>query len=143
MHIRLMRPDTLQVNLLLLIMVLIYGCQPPGIVTNHQKFITHLNSMRLDEFPALKVYYGGVLSEIPLKSLQELVIDHSNVIQYEDELYYGARIVLKGGTSIQSNQKDSKFLPFVSVQNTITGKHNSESFKIGLQDVSRIEIHQR
>jgi hypothetical protein len=143
LHTRLMRTDDLCANVLLLIMVLIYGCQPPGIVTNRQKFNTHLNSIKLNEFPALKVYYGGAICEIPLKSLQELVIDHSNVIQYDDELYFGAKIVLKNGMSIKSNQNDSKFLPYVSVQNTIIGRHNSETFQIGLQDVARIEILQR
>lgn len=103
----------------------------------------NLNSMKLDEFPALKVFFGGAVSEIPLKSIKELVIDHSNMIQYEDELYYSARIVLKDGTTISPNQKSSNYLSFISVQNTISGKRGYESFKIGLQDVERIEIQQK
>jgi hypothetical protein len=124
-------------------MALVIGCQPPGVVTNRQEFNMNLNSMKLDEFPALKVFFGGAVSEIPLKSIQELVIDHSNMIQYEDELYYSARIVLKDGTTISPNQKSSNYLSFISVQNTISGKRGYESFKIGLQDVERIEIHQK
>jgi hypothetical protein len=106
-------------------------------------FETHLNSVKLNENPSLKVYYGGALSEIPLKSIHELYIDHTMVIQYEDELYYGARIVLKDGTSILPSEKNSKDQPFVSIQNSISGKRGKEKFKICLKDVSRIAIEQR
>jgi hypothetical protein len=119
------------------------GCQAPGVVVNLEKFETHLNSMKLNDYPALKVYYGGALSEIPLKSIHEIDIDHSAVVQYEDELFFGARIVLKDGTAILSSQKNSKSLPYVSIQNTLSGKRGNEKFTIGLQDVSKIEIEQR
>jgi hypothetical protein len=124
-------------------LILLTGCQPPGVVVNLQKFETHLNSIKLAEYPALKVYYGGALSEIPLKSIKELDIDHSIVTQYEDELYFGARIVLKDGTAILPSQKNSKFLPFVSIQNSISGKRGDEKVTIGLKDVTKIEIERR
>jgi hypothetical protein len=124
-------------------LALLTGCQPPGVVVNLQKFETHLNSVKLSEYPALKVYYGGALSEIPLKSIHELNIDHTMVVQFEDELYYGAQIVLNDGTAILPSQKNSKFQPFVSIQNSISGKRGNETFKIGLKDVSRIQIEQR
>ncbi|HEX2955242.1 MAG TPA: hypothetical protein VHO70_00315 [Chitinispirillaceae bacterium] len=140
MHFRLLNDTKIHCNIFFIGLTLLTGCQPPGVVVNLQKFETHLNSVKLCEYPSLKVYYGGALSEIPLKSIKELNIDHSLVVQYEDELYFGARIVLKDGTAIQPSQKESKLLPFVSIQNTISGKRGSEKFSIGLKDVSRIEI---
>jgi hypothetical protein len=112
-------------------------------VINRQDFETHLSSIKLTEYPTLKVYYGGTLSEIPLKEILEVTIDHSKMVQYEDELYYSAKIVLKDGASISPTQKDSKVRPFISVQNSLTGKRGNEIYKIGLQDVGRIEIGQK
>lgn len=143
MRFRLLSEFTIHCILASLGLTLQAGCQPPGVVVNLQMFETHLNSVKLNEHPSLKVYYGGALSEIPLKSIQEINIDHTMVIQYEDELYYGARIVLKDGTSILPSEKNSKDQPFVSIQNSISGKRGNEKFKICLKDVSRIAIEQR
>lgn len=143
MRSRLLNEFTIHCSVVICGLTLLTGCQPPGVVVNLQKFETHLNSIKLSEYPALKVYYGGALSEIPLKSIHELDIDHSVVVQYEDELYFGARIVLKDGTAILPSQKNSKNLPYVSIQNSIFGKRGNEKFQIGLKDVSRIEIEQR
>lgn len=143
MRFRLLSEYTIHLMIVFIGLTLLIGCQPPGVVVNLQKFETHLNSIKLSEYPALKVYYGGALSEIPLKSIHELNIDHTIVIQYDDELYYGAQIVLKDGTAILPSQKNSKFLPFVSIQNSIAGKRGNEKFKIGLKDVSKIAIEQR
>jgi hypothetical protein len=142
-HSRLLYRFAIYCSVISIGLTLLTGCQPPGVVVNLQKFETHLNSVKLSEYPALKVYYGGALSEIPLKSIHELNIDHTIVLQYEDELYYGAQIVLKDGTAILPSQKNSKFLPYISIQNSISGKRGNEKFKIGLKDVSKIAIEQR
>ncbi len=143
MHFRLLYDCIIHCSIVCIGLTLFAGCQPPGVVVNLQLFETHLNSVKLNEYPALKVYYGGALSEIPLKSIHELNIDHTMVIQYEDELYYGARIVLKDGTAILPSEKNSNYQPFVSIQNSISGKRGSETFRIDLKDVSRIAIVQR
>lgn len=143
MRFRLLNEHSIHLTIIFAGLTLLTGCQPPGVVANLQAFETHLNSVKLSEYPALKVYYGGALSEIPLKSIHELNIDHTVVTQYEDELFYGAHIVLKDGTAILPSQKNSKFLPFVSIQNSISGKRGNETFRIGLKDVSRIVIEQR
>jgi hypothetical protein len=138
-----MNEFTIHCSIFFIGLMLFTGCQPPGVVVNLEKFETHLNSMKLSEYPALKVYYGGALSEIPLKSIRELDIDHSAVVQYEDELYFGARIVLNDGTAILPLQKNSKSLPYVSIQNSLSGKRGNEKFTIGLKDVSKVKIEQR
>jgi len=120
----------------------ISGCSVNGKVTDFSQIETSLNNMHLEENPCLKVYHGGAVREIPLKSISSVSIDPSNSKTIEDELFYSGEVVLVNGGRI-TPQNDNKTTVFISVQNILTGKNNGQSFKIGLENVSRITIDKK
>lgn len=118
------------------------GCMVPGSVINHEQFETKLTSMKLIEYPSFKVYYGGSIREITLRDIKTIIIDPSSMIQYENELYYGADILLKDGSGIFSTEKDktNRTKSFISIQNVLFGKRDREQFKINLGNIARIDV---
>lgn len=118
--------------------VLLFGCALSGKVVDSSRFETSLHDMRLEEFPALKVYHGGVVEEIPLRGINSLKIDPSTATNVEDELFYSAEVLLSNGSRITSQKNNDKV--FVSVQNTLCGKSKDEKFRIGLENISQISI---
>lgn len=129
-----------------LLVVLLSGvllhCALSGSVIDQGRFETKLQDMHLVHHPALKIYHGGSIREIPLKLINTVVIDPSITITVNNELYFAADITLKDGTRIKSLDKDQSMLThaFISVHNTITGKNEHETFEIGIENISRIVI---
>ena len=115
------------------------GCSVSGMVTDRSKFGTSLNKMKLEEYPALKVYHGGAVREIPLKDISSISLDPSKTIINDNELFYRAEISLKGSNEVRSSGKDESQI-FVSIQNVLCGKKGKDKFSISLDNVSLIEI---
>ncbi|HEX3019036.1 MAG TPA: hypothetical protein VHP36_01985 [Chitinispirillaceae bacterium] len=118
------------------------GCSISGSVIDRARYETSLTGIRLDHPSTLDVYYGGVHRSIPLKdiSMVEIYSSHSTVIN--NELCYGAEITLKNGTRIQTNEKDptDNTHLFISVHNSIVARNGCDLFRIGLDNVTRINI---
>jgi hypothetical protein len=120
----------------------INGCSVNGKVVDFSQVETPLNNMHLEENPCLKIYHGGAVREIPLKSISSVSIDPSSSKTIENELFYSGEVILVNGGRITS-QKENKAAVFVSVQNMLVGTNKGESFKIGLENVSRIMINDK
>ncbi len=125
-----------------LLSVISVQCALSGSIVDHGRFETKLSDMRLKNYPALKVFYGGGRRNIPLKLVNTVIIDPSSTISIDNELYFSADITLKDGTRIKSLDKDQTKLTkaFVSVQNVLVGKNEDDLFIIGLEDVARIVV---
>ena len=143
MHFRLVLANKYCRSVLPWILFTITGCSLPGVVVNHERFETALTFMKLDEYPAFKVYYGGSIREVKLKDVKVLTVDPSNMLSYDNELYYSAELVMKNGSTIVSSERDNtrRTRVYVSIQNTLSGKNNGVLFKTSIGNVSRIEIY--
>lgn len=117
----------------------VMGCSVNGKVVDFSQIETPLENMYLKENPYLKVYHGGAVREIPLKSINSVIIDPSSSKTIENELFCSGEVVLVNGGKITA-PGENKTAVFISVQNTLVGKNKGERFKIGLENVSRILI---
>ena len=142
MHFKLKINTIYSVSFYLSVLFFVSGCMLPGSVINHEQFETNLTSMKLAEYPAFKVYYGGSIREIPLRDVKTIVIDPSSMIQFENELYYGAEILLKDGSGIFSTEKDktNRTKTFISIQNVLLGKRDREFFRINLGSIAQLDV---
>ena len=145
MHRKLLRHNRITGFQLLVVVFLTttIRCALSGSIVDQGRFETKLYDMKLKFYPALKVYYGGSRRDIPLKLVNTIIIDPSTTISIDNELYFGADITLKDGTRIKSLNPDqtSDTKVFLSVQNTLIGKNEHDTFTIGLENVSRITIY--
>ncbi|MBN1578612.1 MAG: hypothetical protein JW913_18760 [Chitinispirillaceae bacterium] len=117
-------------------------CALSGSIVDRGRFETKMTAMRLENREALKVYHGGSKRDIPLKLVNTIIIDPSNTITIDNELYFSADITLKDGTRIKSLEKDqtASTKVFLSVQDALVGKNDDGRFVIGLEDVSRLTV---
>jgi hypothetical protein len=127
---------------LVLLSIISSGCAVSGVIVDLARYETSLKNIKVENGSALKIYHGGSFRLIPLNQLASIDIRPSETIVFENELYYGADIVLKGGKQISPSENDltSRAKSFVGVQSSIIGKNGRENVKIGLEKVSRITI---
>ena len=75
-----------KIFLCLFICIAVYGCSITGKIVDHNKFETTVERMRLEEYPDLKIYYGGGIREIPLKIVNSIKIEPAHKFFFENEL---------------------------------------------------------
>lgn len=121
---------------------LLLQCALSGSIIDQGRFETKLSAIRLVDHPTLKIYHGGSIREIPLKVVNTIVIDPSVTVTIDNELYYAVDVTLKDGTRIKSLDKDESTFTraFISVHNSIAGKNEHDTFRIGMENISRIII---
>jgi len=117
--------------------VMTAGCAVSGSVIDRGQFETPLKKMRLEEYPALKVYCNGGTKELSLSAVSTVKIDTRESATIGRELYFGTEVTLKDGSRITSGSKGKCY---ISIQNTITGNNKGEYYKITLDNVSQINV---
>lgn len=118
------------------------GCSISGSVIDRASYETSLSDMRLLNPSELDIFYGGVHRRIPLKDVSSVEINSSVSAVINNELCYSAEIILKDGTRIHTNEKDltDNTRLFISVHNSIIARDDRDAFRIGLENVFRINL---
>ncbi len=119
------------------------GCSISGSVIDRARYETSLTDLRLLNPSELDIYYGGVHRRIPLKDVSSVEINSSISAVINNELCYSAEIIMKDGTRIHTNEKglnDNTRL-FISVHNSVIARNDRDAFRIGLENVYRINLH--
>jgi hypothetical protein len=143
MHKRPQLPDLLKVLILFttVVIFLLSGCAPSGMVIDREQFETPVKKMYLGDYPYLKICHGGISQHIPLRQIQMVKINPSSSILFENELYYSAELIFKSGAKIQSSKDRTKLNPiYISVENTLFGISKEQTFSITLDNVKQIQI---
>ncbi len=93
------------------------------------------------ENSVLKVYHGGAIHLIPVKSIRTVQIDGEQTMSYDGDFFISATITLQDGTrKIASGGSDAN-LCFISINNSIAGKAADGVFTIPISEVTSLEVH--
>ena len=131
-------------------MTLLFGCAArTAVVTDQNETNTNLRDLKLEESPYLKIVMGGAIREIPLNDVLVLEIDPATSTVFERELYFSARLRLRESSTylkllqVYREQTSSTPIPcFISIRNTLQGKHSSETYRIPLDKLVEIKYNQ-
>lgn len=143
MHKRWLLPDPIVFLFPVIIASAFSGCSISGSVIDRARYETALENIHLDYPSTLCVYYGGTLRNIPLKDILSVEINPKHSTIFNNELFYSADITLKNGTRIRTTEKDltDRTRLFISVHNSIIARNGNNSYKIGLENVARLNVH--
>ncbi|MFP4014067.1 MAG: hypothetical protein ACLFVQ_08300 [Chitinispirillaceae bacterium] len=113
------------------------GCALSGTVVDKSEHRAELKKVKLQKYPALKVYCGGVRRELPLKVVKTCSIDPSVTTAVDGELYLGAQIELSDGSSLGASDKGTCF---ISADNGLVGRSDHGRYSVTFENVSSFTI---
>ena len=127
-------------NLISILLVLLAGCSLRATVVDRSEFSTEIKNIHLTGFPAIRIYHGGAIRELPLKSLRMIDIDGTETLTHENEFFLSATIELKDGRRIASTGKRGDNRSFVSVNNTLAGESGGGYYSLSLDNLRQLII---
>lgn len=113
------------------------GCALSGTVVDKSQHSAELKKVKLQKYPALKVYCGGARRELPLKAVKVCRIDTSVTTSVDGELYLGAEIELSDGSSFGAPDKGKCF---ISADNGLVGRSDHGKYSVTFDNVISFTI---